>query len=95
MSARALTIRLRRPGKIHATYLLLTKEAEAGLEVGEPELAYRSTALSVPCPERDANIMACADTRLRRRVLIRQHSLTLFGPLCFDPLRGHRNLDER
>ena len=47
--------------------------AEAGLEVGGPELAYRSTALSVPSPDRGTNIMFCADTRLRRCVLIRQH----------------------
>jgi len=47
--------------------------AEAGLEVGGHELAYRSTATTLPSPNRGTNVMFEQMGDLRSGVLIRQH----------------------
>jgi hypothetical protein len=68
---------------IHAaSHLLLTKGGppRRGWRLGGSELAYRSTALSLPSPDRGTNIMFCADGRLRSGVLIWQHLPTPFDP---------------
>ena len=56
--------------------------AEAGLEVGGHALAYRSTALTLPTPNRGTNILLRADGRLPCCVVIRQHLPTPFGDLA-------------